>query len=235
MLELQPAVSPCTMTVRTRPVAVLLAACSALLLAGCGDAGDPRPESSPATSTPAVSSGPASTPAAASPSGRTAAATPAAPASPAGSPQLLLEPGGLGLPTGSSVRRLAFGTDGATLSETLRTALGPVTRQTLDECGQGARIQLSSAGFSVLLDGATFVGWTDSGRSARRLTTASGIGVGSTLAGLRSAYAQVTVTEGTLGPEFSTGADLGLGGLLDGTAPTSKITTIYAGETCFFR
>jgi hypothetical protein len=148
---------------------------------------------------------------------------------------LLLEPDGLGVLTGgSSIRHLPFGTDAETVTRTLTATLGPVTRTTLPECGQGPRTQLGSDGFTVLVDGSRIVGWTDDGRSRPRLTTAAGIGVGSTLAAVRDVIADVEVSTDTLGPEWFSAATT-MGGLLDGTAAGSRITLVYAGETCFFR
>jgi hypothetical protein len=149
-------------------------------------------------------------------------------------PQLVLEPDGLGVLVGTSVRHLPFGTDIGAVTNALRSTLGTVTRTTQTECGQGARGQLSREGFSALFDGVAFVGWHDSGRVRPHLETMAGIGVGSTLASVRSVVADVQVTTDTLGPEWTAG-EQGLGGLLDGTAPSSRVTQIYAGETCFFR
>jgi hypothetical protein len=146
----------------------------------------------------------------------------------------VLEPDGLGVLSGTSIRHLPFGTDILTLTRSLEATLGPVSRSSMTECGQGARVQLAGQGFSALFNGVGFVGWHDSGRVKPHLTTAAGLGVGSTLASVRSALADVEVTTDSLGPEWTSGAQ-GLGGLLDGTAATSKVTQIYAGETCFFR
>lgn len=165
----------------------------------------------------------------------TTRATPAGPASgTAAAGSLVLEPDGLGVVNGASIRHLPFGTDVTTLTTALTATLGPVTRTTQTECGQGPRVQLTRQGFSALVDGASFVGWVDSGRTATRLTTVNGVGVGSTLGSVKAGFAGVTVTSGTLGPEWTT-PDGGLGGLLDGTAPSSRMTDFYAGETCFFR
>jgi hypothetical protein len=148
---------------------------------------------------------------------------------------LVLEPDGLGVVrSGASIRHLPFGTDLATITNTLTSIVGPVTRTTQTACGQGTRVQLSVEGFSALMNGAAFVGWVDSGRSTPRLTTANGIGVGSTLTSITAGFTGVTVTTDTLGPEWTT-PDGALGGLLDGTAATSGMTDFYAGETCFFR
>ena len=78
------------------------------------------------------------------------------------------------------------------------------------------------------------MGWTDQGARGRRLTTADGIGVGSTLAALRRSLGRVDVTAGSLGAEW-TAAGGDLSGVLDGTSRTSRVTVISAGETCFFR
>jgi hypothetical protein len=151
-------------------------------------------------------------------------------------PLLMLEPDGLGaLVSAASIRQLPFGsTRLSTVSTALAATLGGRPRRsTSSECGQGPRTTLGRSGFSALFNGTTFVGWTDTGRTVRRLTSGNGIGVGSTLTQLRKAFGPVTVTTDTLGPEFTFSS--GLGGLLDGTSGASKITTLYAGETCFFR
>ncbi|HEX2806640.1 MAG TPA: hypothetical protein VHN80_10770, partial [Kineosporiaceae bacterium] len=162
-------------------------------------------------------------------------ANPANPAA-AAVPVLMLEPDGLGaLVSGTSIRHLPFGTTKlSTVSTALTATLGGRPRSSSSsECGQGPRTTLGRSGFSALFNRTTFVGWTDTGRTGHRLTTANGIGVGSTLTALRKAFGPVTVTSDTLGPEFTLGS--GFGGLLDGTGGQSRITTLYAGETCFFR
>ena len=47
-----------------------------------------------------------------------------------------------------------------------------------------------------------------------------------------SGFADVAFSEGTLGPEWSVA---GLAGFLDGTADTSVVTGIHAGQACLFR
>jgi hypothetical protein len=216
----------CGMGLPSVRAVIVLTGCSALALAGCGGGSAPATE-------PLSVSGSVSAPVSTSASASTGASSAAARSATA--PQLVLEPDGLGLLVeASSVRHLPFGTDVVAVTTALDTTLGTMVRTTQTECGQGPRLQLSRDGFSALFDGVSFVGWHDSGRIRPPLTTAAGIGVGSTLASVRSVIADVTVTTDTLGPEWTAG-ELGLGGLLDGTAATSKVTQIYAGETCFFR
>jgi hypothetical protein len=90
-------------------------------------------------------------------------------------------------------------------------------------------------GFSLLFHGKKFVGWTDQGAPGRRLAAADGTGVGITLGRLRALHPnKITVFRDSLGAEFSH-AGKGIDGLLSGTRPTSRVTTVFAGETCFFR
>lgn len=239
---------------RTAPIATSLVTVLTLALSACGADGSPSvstPTSRTATVTPdAIPETPSTVPEiTAKASGgttgvsavsrtRVAAAPPARSAAP-GETLLILEPDGVGLLQGTSVRHLTFGAPMGTVSTALSATLDPLSRSSQAACGQGARIQLSGQGFSALFDGAQFVGWVDTGRTKKKLTTMNGVGVGTTLATLQSRSPSVEVTEGSLGPEWTMPAgesDLpSLGGLLDGTAPTSEITAIYAGETCFFR
>ena len=148
---------------------------------------------------------------------------------------LVLEPDGLAYVVGSSsIRQVPFGTDAATVKMVVGKALGgALTADDLPECGQGPRASAGRNGFTILLDGTTFVGWTDQGGTGRRFTTLDGVGVGSTFAAVKASRPGVTAETGSLGPEF-TDTD-GFGGILAGTSPKSKVTLLYAGETCFFR
>ena len=65
----------------------------------------------------------------------------------------------------------------------------------------------------------------------RILTTASGIGLGSTRAALESAYA-ARVSRSTLGMEFVAG---GIAGLLASDHPAAPITHLWAGQVCLAR
>jgi len=189
----------------------------------------------PAASSEAASasaSGASSGAASSGPAGLSDASASASPTS-SDSPQLVLEVDGLGVAVGASIRHLPFGTPRSAVSAALTATLGELRVSRLTECGQGARTQLDRQGFSVLLQGTRFVGWTDAGSAGRHLTTADGVGVGSTLGQVRAQYPGVSVTTGTLGPEFS--SPRGLSGLTTAASSAGKVTTIYAGESCFFR
>jgi len=148
---------------------------------------------------------------------------------------LILEPDGLGFLVGpASIRHLTFAdTSAETIKTSVAHVLGTLKPQPLPECGQGARTSLSQGGFSILLDGTTFVGWSDLGTQGVSLTTANGLGIGSTLAQVKQAEGPVTLDNATLGPEFF--KENGISGFLSGLKDASKVTALYAGETCFFR
>ena len=84
--------------------------------------------------------------------------------------------------------------------------------------------------------GARFIGWSLGGRAptdsgAPALTTASGIGLGSTRAALESVYV-ARVARSSLGVEFSAG---GLAGLLASEAADAPIHHLWAGQVCLAR
>ncbi len=215
-----------------------------LALAACGSGSSGAAASSAAT-TPAApsSSAPAVTSSAApstpvrpsSPSKTARPSTTRTTTKPVARPVLVLESDGLGYVVGdAAIRHLPFGSDATAVVTAVGTALGgSLTRNDLPECGQGPRSSAGRAGFSVLLDGTKFVGWTDQGAKGRRLTTADGLGVGSTLRDITAGRPGTTTSEGSVGTEF-VDAD-GFGGILAGASPTSRATLVYAGETCFFR
>jgi hypothetical protein len=79
-----------------------------------------------------------------------------------------------------------------------------------------------------------FEGWYVDGtkESVNTLTTMAGIGIGSTLAEMQSAY-EIEVKKTSLGQEFSTAS--GLYGILDGDGKDAKITHLWSGVSCNFR
>ena len=145
---------------------------------------------------------------------------------------VVLRGDGLDVVTGTSTKRLRFGSSATAARSAVTAALGPLRTTALPECGQGPRASSSNGAFGLLVNDRTFVGWTDQGRVGRRLTTARGVGVGSTLAAVRRAHGTVRVTTSSLGPEFEVN---GLSGLLTGRAAGNTVTVLSGGETCFFR
>ena len=149
-------------------------------------------------------------------------------------PLLNLAPGALSLvdPNSGRSRELAFGLDRATLENALELALGkPAERGSNRECGEGAMdFARMPGGLLVWFQEGKFVGWfTDD--SATKLTTASGVGIGSTRKDLTGAYT-AEISESSLGEEFTAGE---LSGLLSGSGPAAKITAIWSGQVCNFR
>ncbi|MDP3359449.1 MAG: hypothetical protein Q8S41_08885 [Lutibacter sp.] len=78
-----------------------------------------------------------------------------------------------------------------------------------------------------------FQGWSVSPKEGvQKLTTMAGIGIGSTLDEIQSAY-EIEVRKTSLGHEFSTAA--GMYGILDGAGKDAKITHLWSGVSCNFR
>ncbi len=79
-----------------------------------------------------------------------------------------------------------------------------------------------------------FEGWYIDGikEGAQKLTTLAGIGIGSTLEEMQSAY-EIEVKKTSLGQEFSTAS--GLYGILDGTGKDARIIHLWSGVSCSFR
>lgn len=153
-----------------------------------------------------------------------------------GKAAVALDPGGLMIviaDTGST-RMLDFGLPQAQVIEIVTTvagAPGPVT--TNSECGAGP-MQFAEfpGGLTLLFQDDKLAGWSVGLGSAGKQSTMSGVGVGSTRSDLVAAYSGVTVSETSLGQEFSAG---GLFGILDGPGATAKIEVMWAGTSCVFR
>lgn len=143
----------------------------------------------------------------------TAATSPAATApplqpspAPATQPRVTLRPDGLGSTGGGSPSSvLPFGADAVTVRAATERALLAGGEMATPDCGSGSSAVQHESLF-LLLQGGDLIGWAT---GSPGLTTAEGIGVGSTLAELREALPAVTVTESTLGPEWSTPAPRG--------------------------
>lgn len=149
-------------------------------------------------------------------------------------PLLNLAPGALSLvaPNSGRSRELAFGLDRATVEEALTLALGkPSERGSNSECGEGAMdFARMPGGLLAWFQKGKLVGWFVDDAAAK-LSTASGIGIGSTRKDLTGAY-NAEISESSLGEEFTAGD---LSGLLSGKEPTAKVTAIWSGQACNLR
>jgi hypothetical protein len=161
-------------------------------------------------------------------------ATPVAPA-PAEAAQggLALEGEGLRAFTAQgSARALPFGLSQDMVLTAVSTLLDTPTPQvtTNSECGAGpTQFAEYPNGLQLAFQNGEFAGWY---LDEPGLTTADGVGVGTSRADLQSARVIEMIPESTLGAEFSSGD---LGGMLSSDAPDATIDALYAGLTCFFR
>ena len=148
-------------------------------------------------------------------------------------PALVVEAEGLRLfnKQSGSARAIAFGTPrDAVLS--MLAFMGKPDTGTNDECGAGALDYADwSDGLGLFFQDDKFAGWNLNEGGKGAMTTASGIGIGSSRADLETAYA-ADISETTLGTEFAAGE---LFGLLDGKGKTAKISHMWGGVSCNFR
>jgi predicted small lipoprotein YifL len=131
--------------------------------------------------------------------------------------------------TGSATP-LPFGTGRDVLLGSLEPMRGPAERGSNAECGVQEYASWDD-GLRLIFEDHRFAGWAIDVRSAGALTTASGIGPGSTRRDLENAYT-AEVGQTTLGTEFTAG---GFAGVLDGAGPDARITDMWAGVACIFR
>lgn len=148
-------------------------------------------------------------------------------------PALAVEGEGLKLfnPQTGSARAIAFGTPRDDVLKMLAFRGTPHTGQN-GECGAGPLDFANWAdGLGLFFQENKFVGWNLNARGDIAITTASGIGPGSSRADLESAYA-AKISETSLGTEFVAGE---LFGILDGKGQAAKITNMWGGVSCNFR
>jgi hypothetical protein len=136
-----------------------------------------------------------------------------------------------------STTHLPFGTAKTNVLTGLESTLGaPGTASPGNaECGNGqATVAEWPDAISIDFDSADqFLSWGL--QPGSELTDLAGVGLGSSFSDLSAAW-DVTVSETTLGHEFSTSAEGGgLGGLLTGPELDATITHLWAGPICAFR
>ena len=152
-------------------------------------------------------------------------------------PVMSLDGEGLRLvdPDSGATRPLAFGVPLDQLKLVTEKLKGPAEAGRAEECGAGPLAYLSwKDGLTLYALDGLFAGWAldaaDSpaakgkdGKPVPKLTTISGIGIGSTRAQLLDVY-DAKIEQTTLGTEFNAA---GLSGILDGTGAKAKVTNLW--------
>lgn len=131
-----------------------------------------------------------------------------------------------------SARALPFGLSQEMVLTAVSTLLDAPTPDvtTNAECGAGpTQFAEYPNGLQLAFQDGEFAGWY---LDEAGLTTADGVGVGTSRADLQSARVVEMIADSTLGAEFSIGD---LGGFLSSDAPDATVESLYAGLTCFFR
>lgn len=149
-------------------------------------------------------------------------------------PVLTIDSEGLRLvdPRSGRTRPIPFDTPEGQVMTALASRGAPTSSGVNADCGAGPTKNTQwSDGLSLLFQNDRLVGWSVNDRSDGKLTTLTGLGVGSTRADLDDAY-DATVEESSLGHEFQAGD---LGGLLSGDGAQATVTDLWAGVTCAFR
>ncbi|MAW99245.1 MAG: hypothetical protein CMN72_06255 [Sphingomonas sp.] len=148
-------------------------------------------------------------------------------------PLLGIAPGELTLidPNSGRTRHLTFGMAEKDAVDAIALAAGkPEDRGTNKECGAGPMDYAKfDNGVTAWSEKGKFVGWSLTGPS--KLTTMSGVGIGSTRKAV-AASLDIKPVDSTLGEEFAAGD---LSGLFDGKGDTAKVTALWAGTVCNFR
>lgn len=165
-----------------------------------------------------------------------ARSSPAGTAENAGQPKLTIDPDGLRwfIPPDGAGRPVPFGMAQADTLASLERVRGNAAQGTNADCGAGPVQYANWAdGLSLVFQNGRFAGWNLDGRAAGGVTTADGIGIGTTRAELDSAIGPpLDVRETSIGTEFTAGA---YHGLFDGRAANARITDIWTGVNCVAR
>jgi len=151
-----------------------------------------------------------------------------------------LEANGLTIssPRGQPAQSARFGLVRAAAIKIVSGALGAPTKTGVyPECGQGHAIGYAKfrGGIELSFVGGKFVGWTLDYGGNQNFRTGNGVGIGTTAATLQKLLPDVFIDPGNeegggIGPGFT--SDKWPSGWLDGAKQTSKVTSMYAGETC---
>ena len=139
---------------------------------------------------------------------------------------------------GQAPRMARFGIPRAVAIKIAAAGLGvPTKTGVYPECGGGHAIGYAKfrGGIELSFVGGKFAGWTLSDGGNQNYRMNNGIGIGTTVTTLQKLLPNVFVDPGNeegggIGPGFT--LDDGPNGWLDGNKQTSKVTSMYAGETC---
>ena len=129
---------------------------------------------------------------------------------------------------------LPFGGDATATGDAVSRALGQAASSPASaECPNGAdTFQEWSGALRIESSGGGFISWSLPPGS--ELTTASGIGLGTTRAEMTQSVV-IEVFESSLGTEFTIGSGSGaIRGLLESDAPTAAVIELWAGDRCIF-
>jgi hypothetical protein len=193
---------------------------AAALLAACGSeaADEGRGAVADSASAPAAQAGTVDTTPADSQPGQAASA-------------IVLRPDGLEITGGAAPRRIAFGEPQTRVLAEAGAVLGAARNGGMqEECPAGPLYQTSFSGVQLVFQDSAFVGWA--AETPSPLRTAEGVGPGSTMSQIKTAYPAATVDETSLGTEFAAGELYGV--FADSTAPQA-LGILFAGINCIFR
>lgn len=129
--------------------------------------------------------------------------------------------------TSGATRALPFGAASGEITAFVERTRGrPPQEEGPSPCG--GTFATWDGGLSLRFVEGRFVGWST---NEPGLTTAGGLGVGTTLVEAESVYV-LERFRSSLGWEFTAG---GLAGVLDGGDPSSRVLVLWAGEVCLGR
>lgn len=150
-------------------------------------------------------------------------------------PRFILDAEGFTVRTADARARFAFGSRQAAVMRAAAVASGSDGTLSLnDECGAGPMQFAAFRGLSLGFQDGKFVGWVAAEGS--NVVTVDGVRLGTLLADLSPERGVVPVADTTLDGEveYSVADGSTLGGFVsEGAEP--RLTSLYAGMTCFFR
>lgn len=133
---------------------------------------------------------------------------------------------------------LAFGIPRAQAEEALGRVAGQADdRSSNAECGAGTMDFTRFDAMTLNFQDGRFVGWfLGNEPGAQFYATLSGLGIGTTRAGVSALVAITAVPDSTLGEEFSIGTgEKAIGGIFTEPGNAAKVDALFAGMNCFFR